>query len=451
MNYQDKDNNLLSAVTPRKSMLYSSLLLAGLLASGSAHAAVTLATGDVLTITAGVPTYSGGTSPVVTSVTGSYFGMDTNSDSKIELGELTMLSQGTTGLVLGITTAAGASHGGFPASGDSNEIDAPWAFFGNTGSSFLKAPATGSVSSGASAGGLNLSGWTVTWNGIPAINMGGSAWQPLNCSSAWMQCAGHTFTNGNAEVTWDGVPGDPYTLNYSATVPAGDPSGFGGVHYYLHLAGKVIVPQPLSCSNGSTCTVSPSAGFISTRIGGTDLTAAGIPADPDTAYYYPMHLYYDFTVQAGTGTANVVIPLSSPLPVNAVYRLYNANTSSWQTFVVDNFNSIQSAPGTVGGTCPVAGSTSYTTGLTQGNTCAELTILNGGADDTDSSGTTISDPGAIASTSTPVTSASVTLSPSGSSGCSISPKQVNPFKRSDWFLLLGFVAWLGFWRRKRHS
>ncbi len=73
--------------------------------------------------------------------------------------------------------------------------------------------------------------------------MGGGAWQPLNCSE--LGCAGHTFTNGNAEFTWDGTLGDAYTLNYAATVPAGDPSGFGSVKYYLHLEGCVkTVPLP---------------------------------------------------------------------------------------------------------------------------------------------------------------------------------------------------------------
>ena len=37
----------------------------------------------------------------------------------------------------------------------------------------------------------------------------------------------------------------------------------------------------------------------------------------------------------------------------------------------------------------------------------------------------------------------------GVSGCSISRTPVNPFKRSDWFVLLGFVAWLGWWRKRR--
>ena len=223
-----------------KTVLSTAVGLALGLASLTTYAA-TVNNTEYLTITAGSETNA---SSVITINGGSYFGMDTNGDSKIQATELDMLSQGTTGLVFGVTTAQGASHSGAPVATDTNAIDAPWAFFGNTGSSYLKVAVSGSTSSGASAGGLNMSGWTVTWNGIPAINMGGGAWQPLNCSASWMQCTGHTFTNGNAEFTWDGVLGDAYTLNYAATVPAGDPSGFGGVHYYLHLSG-FVKPVPI--------------------------------------------------------------------------------------------------------------------------------------------------------------------------------------------------------------
>ncbi len=36
-------------------------------------------------------------------------------------------------------------------------------------------------------------------------------------------------------------------------------------------------------------------------------------------------------------------------------------------------------------------------------------------------------------------------------GCTLSPTPVNLFKRSDWLILLGFVGWLGWWRRKRRG
>lgn len=435
------DCKLLAAVTPRKSILYSSLLIAGLVAGSGAQAA-TLSNGDILTITAGVSgTNSSGTA-IVTG--GSYFGMDTNKDSKISPGEKNVVVQGTTGLVIGVVTTAGASHSGAPVAGDTNAIDAPWTFFGNTGSDFAKIGVTGGTTAG-----LDMSGWTVTWNGIPAINMSGGAWQPLNCSA--LGCTGHTFTNGNAMLTWTGSNGGAYTLNYAATVPAGDPSGFGGVQYFLHLEGTVIVPPALTCSNGATCTVSPTSGFSSTRIGDAELTGAGIPLDTSSTDYYPLHLYYDFSVPVGNGIAEVVIPLSNPLPANAVYRLYN--NGSWQDFQtpLGGSDAIASAPGTLGSACPAPGSTSYTTGLTQGNNCVELTISLNGPNNTDPTRLTISDPGTIATTSAPAASAPLPARTSGSSGCSISPTPVNPLKRGDWWILLGFVAWLGFWRRKRHS
>ena len=59
--------------------------------------------------------------------------------------------------------------------------------------------------------------------------------------------------NGNAESVADVVcdtgsgcgNGAGYILNYSAVVPDGDPSGFGGVKYALHLEGAVsTVPVP---------------------------------------------------------------------------------------------------------------------------------------------------------------------------------------------------------------
>lgn len=440
------DGKLLAAVTPRKSILYSSLLLAGLAVSANAQATVTpLPDGSVLMFQAGTTTSGTGPSGTPTTVVsgGSYFGMDQNGDSQIEPGEKTPLAP-FYGVVTGTLTTATNSHTGAPDGSENPGIDLPWSFFSNTGMDFVKTPVA-LLSGTAPNFTLNFSGWNVTWNGIAAINMGTGAWHPLNCSQ--IGCTGQTFSNGVANLTWNGVGGGSFVLTYAATVPAGDPSGFGGVRYYLYLTGTVIVPQAMSCSNGSACSVSPMTGFTSTRIGDSDLATAGIPLDPDTNYHYPLHLYYDFTVPAGTGVANVVIPMASPLPANAVYRLYKGG--NWQNFTVDAINAVQSAPGTPG-TCPAAGDPSYTTGLTQGDYCVELTISDGGVDDTDNSGTTISDPGGIA-TSTAPAGATTDTRTSGTSGCSISPTPVNPLKRGDWWILLGFVAWLGLWRRKRRS
>ena len=206
--------------------------------------AATPVSGDILTIT-GTTTTSGAW------VTGSYFGMDTNGNAKIADSEKVAVSQGTAGLVIGVTTSAGASHSGAPAiPPDTNAIDDPWNFFGNTGSHYLTVAATGSTTAG-----LDFSGWTVTWNAIPAINMGTGA--------TWI--AG--YTNGVANFTWDGVYGHTYTLNYAATVPAGDPSGFSNVKYFLHLEGVVTAgaadstpPTVQSTTPATTGTLSVSAG-----------------------------------------------------------------------------------------------------------------------------------------------------------------------------------------------
>lgn len=62
--------------------------------------AATPVSGDILTIT-GTTTTSGAW------VTGSYFGMDTNGNAKIADSEKVAVSQGTAGLVIGVTTSAG--------------------------------------------------------------------------------------------------------------------------------------------------------------------------------------------------------------------------------------------------------------------------------------------------------------------------------------------------------
>jgi hypothetical protein len=123
----------------------------GIMGAMSASAA-TLNSGDTLSITAGVTGLNSSSVAVVKS--GSWCAMDTDGSGTIAGTEKVPLSQGTTGLIIGTTTSAGASHSGIPVAGDTNAIDNPWAFFGNTGSDYLTAAITGGTS------GMNMSGWT---------------------------------------------------------------------------------------------------------------------------------------------------------------------------------------------------------------------------------------------------------------------------------------------------
>ena len=158
---------------------------------------------------------------------GSYFGLDTSGNGKISGSEQNPIGPGYSGgLVIGLTTTPGASHTGSPTAGDGNAITAPWYFFGNTGSDYLVTPVTGSTEAG-----LNFSGWRSTWKGDTTFDWSGGAW-------------GAGFADGIANFTWDGVYGHSYTLRYHATVPSGDPSGFGNVRYELFLTGTVkAVPE----------------------------------------------------------------------------------------------------------------------------------------------------------------------------------------------------------------
>lgn len=207
----------------------------------TAHAA-TLNTGDLLTMTAGQQVLDANGN--ATSVNGSWFAFDANGDRSILPSEAAALSQGPDGgIVIGTVqdTNGHSSHGGSPHAGVGG-LDAEWLFASNSGMHYTTVPVTGSTTTGNS-GGLTLSGWTMTWSGVNPIPLGTGAWQPGNCGD--LGCGGYTFTDGNAQFNWNGVYGDPYTLNYSATIPPGDTSGLGGFRYYLHLEGTVsAVPVP---------------------------------------------------------------------------------------------------------------------------------------------------------------------------------------------------------------
>lgn len=186
--------------------------------------AATLNNGDLLTITTGAFTYDVDGYP--TNITsGSYYGVDSNGNSKIEGVEKVQLTQGTTGLVIGVTSVPG-------------EVTAPDTFYSATGYWMFTIAPTGSTEAG-----LDMSGWDWPWNGNPSMPNGTGAWQPGNC--AVLGCAGYTFTNGIGRLQWDGIYGHAYTLDYTSTVQTG---GFTGVQFYTHLEGVVVkaapVPEP---------------------------------------------------------------------------------------------------------------------------------------------------------------------------------------------------------------
>lgn len=142
--------------------LVTALLLAGIGQMNVAHA-VNLNTGDILTITAGV---TGGSYGYVTG--GSYFVPDTNGNGIFSDFERSPLQQGIQGILVGVAQPTGISHTGAPTGTEGGTIDAAWLYFGNTGMHFTVSPITGGTTTG-----LDFSGWSVTWAGIPSLFLGG--------------------------------------------------------------------------------------------------------------------------------------------------------------------------------------------------------------------------------------------------------------------------------------
>jgi hypothetical protein len=106
----------------------------------------------------------------------------------------------------------------------------------------------------------------------------------------------------------------------------------------------------------------------------------------------------DFELTGGQvgSSYNIVMPLSTPVPENAVLRKYMGETTGWQDFVEDANNAFSSAIA-ASGTCPEPGSDLYSAGLLVGATCLQLQIEDGGPNDADGEADgTVTDPSGIA-------------------------------------------------------
>jgi hypothetical protein len=160
--------------------------------------------------------------PVI--IGGTFFSFDINGNNNIELNErFGMIAKD--GIIIGTSQPASGSHSGYPDGSEISSIEEPWQFFANTGMHQSNSPVT--IVSDDNAGNvlLDMSGWGITWNGIPNIPFGSGSWGSNPEGQAILTCG------------LDCSAGDTFTLFYTAAVPMGDPSGFGGVRYRLGFDG----------------------------------------------------------------------------------------------------------------------------------------------------------------------------------------------------------------------
>lgn len=89
---------------------------------------------------------------------------------------------------------------------------------------------------------------------------------------------------------------------------------------------------------------------------------------------------FEITRLAPAQRAQVVVPLATALSSGAVFRTYSGG--QWHDFVTDAGNGVRSARGERGA-CPPPGSAAYRTGLLAANGCIEISLTDGGPNDSD--------------------------------------------------------------------
>ncbi len=153
------------------------------------------------------------------------------------------------------------SHGGNPHP-SKGKLDQEWLFFLASGQTFTNTGITVTNDDVNNDGGftkeLDFSGWRVTWNNIPEINMGGGL---QDCGTTGDGICvdkngvdiGGTYDNGTgtALITCNNATcsnSSTFSLTYSAIVPQADASNFGGTPYGVEISGSVTphaaVPVP---------------------------------------------------------------------------------------------------------------------------------------------------------------------------------------------------------------
>lgn len=167
-------------------------------------------------------TFSTGNGGIEECTTGGCFGME------VAPGLIIWTQIGShNGIILNTEQSATGSHSGLVDGSESPNIDSPWIFFGNTGMHQTTSPVTVISDDGTGNVRLDFNGWDVTWNAVQSIPLGSGA---------------HGFNDdGVAHLSCESTcrSGETYTLTYTATVPTGDPSGFGGVEYSLLIHGDI--------------------------------------------------------------------------------------------------------------------------------------------------------------------------------------------------------------------
>ncbi|WP_240036198.1 Ig-like domain-containing protein [Pseudoalteromonas sp. A757] len=128
--------------------------------------------------------------------------------------------------------------------------------------------------------------------------------------------------------------------------------------------------------------------------GGLQLLESELPSDPNANNAGGLFDFIATGLPQPGDVYSIVLPQRKPIPLNAVYRKLIGG--EWRDFVVGEGNELLSTQGEPG-FCPPPGSNEWSAGLSDGDWCVQLRIVDGGPNDDDGiANGSIVDPGGIA-------------------------------------------------------
>ncbi|MDG1115223.1 MAG: HYR domain-containing protein [Pseudomonadales bacterium] len=181
-----------------------------------------------------------------------------------------------------------------------------------------------------------------------------------------------------ADSDGDGVPDSKDTSEETNVIAVDADAGTAAVTADAGV--KLVIGDAAQASGTSGIAVSEETIAASGADGGEAPTNGD-----DEDFNYPAGVY-DFQVQdlpVPGQSVRLTIPVAAGIPADAVMRKYT-EAEGWFDFVIDENNGVASAAGD-DGACPSVGSELYVDGLTEGDTCLQLTVQDGGPNDADGS------------------------------------------------------------------
>ena len=290
---------------------------------------------------------------------------------------------------------------------------------------------------------VDISGLYANWNGID-FNQGGTTEASGIAYEGTAQEFSFTSTVSNVQGnTFD------YDMTWQSFIVGGPFNGQTGTWRFI---GTGVVSQVTNDPKTDPGLVLAPNNFATILITTTDLQNGGYPLPGSENDCVSGCWDWIVTGLANPGDiANVVLPLTAPLPEGFGIWKFDTPIQQWELFDTTGGN-MASSSGLVGGTCPDTGDAAYQSPPKAGDICLQLTIQDGGPNDDDGlANSIITDPGASVLSSGGGPTGPDTTHINDNSSCSISSTKVDPRKRADWWLLAGFMLWLGWVRRGKHK